>query len=176
MIYDSNGRLSVVPARGMGYAKSRRREVRPTMRRRRVMVHHCVMNTTTRQYGPRRMSDLLGVNYWHHVPPDTEFPYDLGRVDLFTRFYVTGASPTEFFVRVWWLDAPRGKPELAGHFGPFRVDFRPDESVRDHPFRIYNVRVNGVGRHAIRLLRRRPGGWRAGRLAVQFETHFSVVR
>ena len=145
---------------------------------RRIAVHHFVANLTTRQYGPgQRASDLLDVNYWREVPPETEFPRVFGRLDLFTRFYLTRARPVEYHVRVWWEDTPRPRHELIGQYGPFPVPFRPDELVRDRVFRLQNVQLRGVGRHTVRLVRLRPASvWRRGRWAVIAETHFCVER
>lgn len=59
---------------------------------RRIAVHHFVANLTTRQYGPHPMSDLLGVDYILEVPPDTEFPRWLPRMDVFARFYLSSGT------------------------------------------------------------------------------------
>ena len=145
---------------------------------RRVAVHHFVANLTTRQYGPgQRTSDLLDVNYWREVPADTEFPRVFGRLDLFTRFYLTRARPVEYYVRVWWEDTPRPRHERVGQYGPFPMHFRTDELVRDRVFRLQNVQLRGVGRHTVRLVRLRPASvWQRGRWAVVAETHFCVER
>ncbi len=55
----------------------------------RLRVQHCVVNVTTRQYGPIPTSDILGVDYFHTVPADTEFPRTLGKLELFVRFFGT---------------------------------------------------------------------------------------
>lgn len=144
----------------------------------RVAVHHFVANLTTRQYGPgQRVSDLLDVNYWREVPPDTEFPRAFGRLDLFTRFYLTRARPVEYYVNVWWEDTPRPKHELVGRFGPFPIHFRPDELVRDRVFRLQNVQLRGVGRYTVRLVRfRKKPFWEKSRWVSVAETHFCVER
>jgi hypothetical protein len=142
---------------------------------RRIAVHHFVTNLTTRQFGPHPTSDLLGVDYVYEVPPDTEFPRALARVDLFTRFYLWSAQPCEFFVRVWWLDAPRKRSgRLAGEYGPFFVNFDPSAGVLDHVFRLVNVRLPGTGRYAVRLVRYR-GKW-AAKPKIYAQTHFNVER
>lgn len=143
---------------------------------RRVSVHHFVANLTTRQYGPHPTSDLLGVDYVHEVPADAEFPRWLARVDLFTRFYLRRAAPVDFWVRVWWLDAPRQRTRFVEQFGPFPVPFQAHETVRDCVFRLANVPLPGVGLYAIRLTRRRPFGWRGSEFGIVTETHFRVER
>jgi hypothetical protein len=70
--------------------------------KRRIAVHDFVANLTTRQYGPHPTSDLLAVDYIHEVPPDTEFPRWLPRMDVFTRFYLTRARPVEFVIQIRW--------------------------------------------------------------------------
>jgi hypothetical protein len=144
----------------------------------RVVVHHFVANLTIRQYGPgQRTSDLLDVNYWREVPPDTEFPRVFGRLGLFTRFYLYDARTVDYFVRVWWDDTPRPRPELVGEYGPFPTAFRPDVLVRDRVFRLHNVQLRGVGRYTVRLVRLRPASvWKRSRWAVASETHFIVER
>jgi hypothetical protein len=143
---------------------------------RRVTVHHFVANTTTTQSGLHPTSNLLGVDYWHDVPADTEFPRRIGRMDLFTRFYIRKAKPVEFFVRVLWLDTPTGTPRIIGRYGPELVSFRPDETVRDHVFKVIHLQLEGTGRHRILLLRERPDAWGGKRFAVVTETHFFVRR
>jgi hypothetical protein len=97
----------------------------------RVSVHHFVASSITRQYGTHT-SDLLGVDYWYEVPPDTEFPRTIVRMDLFTRFYLQRAKPTEFFIQIWWMDHPSGDEEKIGIFGPFQVNFKPNIIVKDY--------------------------------------------
>lgn len=144
----------------------------------RVAVHHFVANLTTRQYGPHPTSDLLGVDYVHEVPADTEFPRWLARVDLFARFYLMDANPCEFYVRAWWLDYPRRrKGKFIDQFGPFTVNFVPGETVRDHVFRVVNLQLPGVGRYALRLVRPKTADWKSlRRMSILKETHFRVER
>ena len=143
---------------------------------RRVAVHHFVANLTTRQYGPHPTSDLLGVDYWHDVPPDTEFPRTITRMDVFTRFYLRRANPVEFSVRIRWLDTPERKPRTIGHYGPYLVSFLPTHQVHDHVFHVSHIRVQGVGRHDVYLVRKRDAGWQGRRFVKVAETHFSVER
>ena len=143
---------------------------------RRVTVHHFVANLTTRQYGEHPTSDLLGVDYIHDVPADAEFPRTILRMDLFTRFYLEQARPSEFFAQVWWIDHPSGTPEMLGQFGPFPVNFQVGAVFRDVVFHLHMIRLQGVGRHSIELLRERKRAWQAGELVAIARTHFFVER
>jgi hypothetical protein len=118
----------------------------------------------------------LVVDYWHDVPADTEFPHNIGRMDLFTRFYLEQATPTAFRVQMSWVDHPSGIPEVIGDYGPFRVNFRPAEAVRDVAFRLPMIQVQGVGRHRVELLREFKSGWRAGELVPIAVTDYLVER
>jgi hypothetical protein len=97
-------------------------------------------------------------------------------MDLFTRFYLQRAKPTEFFVQVWWMDHPSGDEEMIGRFGPFQVNFRPDIVVKDCAFHLRNVRLMGVGLHRIELVREVKQGWRKGDMVAIARTHFTVER
>ena len=141
---------------------------------RRIAVHHFVANLTTRQYGSHPTSDLLGVDYVHEVPADTEFPRWLPRVDLFTRFYLSGAKPTEFLIRVVWRSAPDSRQPCYRHYGPFIVAFLPTEVVRDHAFRLVNIRLDGVGWYDVILYRRRNDRVRGRVWRKLVETHWYV--
>ncbi|HEV3387025.1 MAG TPA: hypothetical protein VG097_19560 [Gemmata sp.] len=141
---------------------------------RKVSVHHFVANMTTSQSGAHPTSNLLGVDYWYDVPPDAEFPRTIAWMDLFTRFYLLKAKPVEFYIRVLWQDAPERSRRKIARFGPYMVGFKPDKTVHDHVFKIFNIRLQGVGRHTIQLLRRRYGSWERPRLTKLIETHFFV--
>jgi hypothetical protein len=142
---------------------------------RRVAVHHFVANLTTRQYGSHPTSDLLGVNYVHTVPADTEFPRWLPRVDLFARFYLRRAKPAEFLIRIVWSSAPTPLRPCERRYGPFTVPFQASEVVHDHAFRLVNVRLDGLGWYAVILYRRHRIA--IGRRWVRLvETHWFVER
>lgn len=146
---------------------------------RRVTVHHFVANKVTRQHGPGSSArDLLDVDYWRSVPGDTEFPKVFGRLDVFTRFYLSRAKPTDFLVKVWWEDNPRRRRELVGEYGPFRVPFQPGDLVLDRVFRLYNLEFRGTGRHTIRLIRDRAANRSplSRRWVTIAQTHFTVER
>lgn len=141
-----------------------------------VRVHHFVATLTTRQYGPHPTSDLLGVDYTHDVPADTEFPRRLGQIDLFTRFYLEQATQTAFLVLVRWTDSLDEQRKWVGRYGPYTVGFAPTDIVRDHVFRLQNVQLPGVGRYAIVLGARRPPDWKGRKYMKLTETHFAVER
>lgn len=110
---------------------------------RRVRVHAFLAAATVSQSGLHPTSNLLGVDYWHEVPADVEFPRMIGRLDLFTRFYLRNARPTEFLVAIRWLDSSTRQGRRPVRFGPFTVNFQPNEFVRDHSFRVINIRLGG---------------------------------
>jgi hypothetical protein len=141
-----------------------------------VAVHHFVANLTTRQYGSHPTSDLLGVDYTYDVPADTEFPRRLARIDLFTRFYLDRAGPTDFYVLVRWTDSPDDQRRRVGRYGPYTVAFRPTDVVRDQVFRVQNIQLPGIGRYEILLLRRRSPDWKGRKYGILKQTHFLVER
>lgn len=108
---------------------------------RRVRVHHFVLAGLARPQDPTwHASDLFRVSHLYDVPADTEFPYTVPRIHVFTRFYLERAKPTDFRVRVLWLDHPSGIPEEIGLFGPYRVPFSRAAVVRDCSFNLHNIR------------------------------------
>jgi hypothetical protein len=141
-----------------------------------VRVHHVVASLTTRQYGPHPTSDLLHVDYTYDVPADTEFARRIGRIDLFTRFYLEQAGPTTFFVLVRWTDSPDEQRKRVGRYGPYAASFQPTDIVRDLVFRVENIQLPGVGRYALLLICRRPPDWKGRKLRKLTETHFCVER
>lgn len=147
------------------------------MARRKVAVHHFIVADVVRRYGQNPTSDLLGVNYWRTVPSSTEFPSRVSQIDLFTRFYLSGAGLTRFQIGVMWLDESRGIRRLMGVY-QFLVRFAPDERVRDHVFRLHSVRLEGVGVYRVRLRRRglRDRYTRVKSWLFLADTHFEVRR
>lgn len=143
----------------------------------RVWVHQFVLTELTRPRSQTwRACDLFGASHWVDAPADTEFPYRVARMNLFTRFYLDNAKPTEFFVRVRWLQPPDRVARIVGTFGPFVLPFASDAAVRDCSFSLNNIQLQGVGLHRIDLLRvirlRRKGRKRL-RIAT---TYFAVER
>lgn len=144
---------------------------------RRVRVHHFVVAQLAKPHQPAwRVCDLFGVSHWLDVPADTEFPYTLPRMQVFTRFYLNGAKPTEFRVRLLWDDHPSGTAEEVGMFGPFAVPFTSAESIHDRSFNLYNIRLLGVGTHTVELLRERVGTWDENEWVPIARTYFYVER
>ena len=144
---------------------------------RRVRVHQFVVTELTRPRSPSwRACDLFGASHWLDVPADTEFPYTVPRMSLFTRFYLDTARPTEFFVRVRWLQPTDRVARVVGVFGPFLVPFAPDASACDCSFNLNNIQLQGVGLHRVdllRVVRLRLEGRKRVRIAT---TYFVVER
>lgn len=144
---------------------------------RRITVHHFVLANLVRPEQPTwRASDLFHVSHWVDVPANTEFPYTVPRLQLFARFYIEQARPTEFRIRVVWEDHPSGLPELVGDFGPYSEPFTRHPSVHDRSFTLHNLQLQGVGRYTAELLRLRASGWDAGEWRAIKETYFVVER
>jgi hypothetical protein len=144
---------------------------------RKVRVHHFVVASIARPQSPTwRVSDLFGVSHWLDVPADTEFPYTVPRIHVFTRFYLWRAKPTTFHVRVLWQDHPSGIPEEIGFFGPYRVPFVRDAVARDCSFNLHNIRLQGVGIHSVELLRERRLAWQDAEWIPIARTYFIVER
>jgi hypothetical protein len=144
---------------------------------RRVRVHQFIVTELTR---PRSQSwracDLFGVSHWVGVPEDTEFPYTVPRLQLFTRLYLDRARPTTFRVRLLWEDHPSGKAEEVGMFGPYSVPFGRAETVHDRSFNLHNIRLLGVGAHTVELLRERAATWPEDEWVPVARTYFYVER
>ena len=144
---------------------------------RRGSVHHFVVTEVTKPRSPSwRRSDLFGVSYWLDVPEDTEFPKTHARLQVFTRFYLQKAKPTEFQVRVIWLDRPDGTEVQIGLFGLFVVAFARDAVAHDCSFNLHNLLLQGVGRHRVELLRELRTRWGTAEWVVIGRTHFGVER
>jgi hypothetical protein len=139
----------------------------------RLRVQHCVVNATTRQYGPSPTSDLLGVDYFHTVPADTEFPRAVGKLELFVRFFGTNGISGRVRVTVSLLNPDGTDRELV-----YRKVFNLPTStasglvVLDKGFKLLNMLIPAEGTYAVRVTRRvrRPWevrrGWRI--LAVDY--------
>lgn len=144
----------------------------------RVRVQHCILNATTRQYGPHPTSDLLGVDYFLTVPADTEFPKRLGKLELFVRFFGDDGITGRVRVTITRLYASGADRELV-----YRNRFDISTPVvgglivPDRSFKMMNVLLPGEGTYAVRVARgvRRPWeakrGWRV--LAVEY---FHIAR
>ncbi|WP_171474307.1 hypothetical protein [Frigoriglobus tundricola] len=142
-----------------------------------MRVHQFVVAEIVRPQSPSwRKSDLFCVSHWFDVPADTEFPYTVARMQVFTRFYLSRARPTDFRVRVTWLHAPGGVSRVIGNFGPFAVPFARDTTARDCSFNLHNIRLQGVGVHRIELIREGQRGWTAGKVVRVATTYFVVER
>lgn len=146
------------------------------MSRPRLDVQLCAVNTTTHQYGPDPPSNnLLGVDFLRAVPPDTEFPRTLGRLDVFVRFFVAHLESTTIAVRVWHLNPDGTDRERVNEY-LFEVPFQPSEIFRDRVFRLVNVRLPGEGDYAVRVCRRARHKWKRDRWRVLATDYFRVVK
>lgn len=111
-----------------------------------VRVQHCVVNLTTRQYGPNPTSDLLGVDYFHTVPADTEFPRTFAKLELFVRFFGDDGITGRVRVTVTRL-APYGSNRERVYRRLFDVSTPGVRGsvVLDRGFKLMNVVVPGEG-------------------------------
>lgn len=144
------------------------------MSRRRLKVLACLLNRVTRQYGSCPTSDLLGVCYRYAVPPDTEFPHEVARLDLFVRFQPYRLGPTRVRVRIVRLDPDGSDMERVSAYS-FVVPFAPTDAVRDHVFRLVSIRLPGPGVYAVRV-GRRLRGWSGPRWQTLGTDYFLVER
>lgn len=115
------------------------------MSRPRLLAHVVVVSADVSRWGGT--TTLIGVDYVHQLPADTEFPRTVRKLDVFTRFFVYGGGPETVRVEVWWL-SPDGTDRQLIHGYNHEVPFDPTESVRDWVFRLTNVRLPGEGRSA----------------------------
>jgi len=125
----------------------------------RLSVQQCLAAATIRQYGQRPTSDLLGVDYFHTLPADTEFPRTT-KLELFLRFLGLDQPPTWVVVTVTYLDSS-GSDREEVYRKRIELPFQnqPGWAVLDHAPKLMNVLLVGEGDYAIRVLRprrRRP--------------------
>ena len=139
----------------------------------RLRVQHCVVSATTRKYGPNSTSDLLGVDYFHTVPADTEFPRTLGKFELFVRFFGTDGTSGRVRITVSLLNPDGTDRDLVYR----RVFDLPTSIARglvvlDKGFKLINMLIPGEGTYAVRVTRRVRRPWEARRgwriLAVDY--------
>lgn len=128
----------------------------------RLRVQHCVVNMTTRQYGPNPTSDLLGVDYFHTVPADTEFPRTAGKLELFVRFFGTDGIAGRVRIAVSHLNPDGTDRELVYR----RLSDLPASGVRglvvlDRGFKLVTILIPGEGTYAVRVTRRVRRPWEA---------------
>lgn len=144
----------------------------------RLRVQHCVVNLTTRQYGPNPTSDLLGVDYFHTVPADTEFPRSLRKLELFVRFFGTDGAAGRVRVtvtRLW----PDGSDRELVYRRLFDVSVQGASGavVLDRGFKLVDGLVPGEGVYAVRVARRVRRPWEAkARWRVLAADHIAITR
>lgn len=118
-----------------------------------VRVQHWALATVIRRHGFQEVFDLLEVRYELVVPPDTEFPRLIHRLDMFLRVFATDAGPTRFRVLVHHEVRP-GRWQLRNDFDdPRHVLDLPAAGtvVHSRSVRLPNVMLGGIGTHAISL-------------------------
>ncbi|HYH65715.1 MAG TPA: hypothetical protein VD866_13545 [Urbifossiella sp.] len=145
----------------------------------RLRVLTCLLSRVVRQYGPvGTTSDLLGVDYFPSVPADTEFPYQLGTFDLFTRFLSTGGITGRVLVTVVRL-RPDGSDwnQVYWKWVPLPVIPGPGPLVLDTTFRLHRLVVPGEGTYVARVSRDFRRRWdRIRRTRVLGSDSFAVLR
>ena len=126
----------------------------------RLRVQQCVLNRTTRQYGTHPTSDLLGVNYFHPVPGDTEFPYRLGPLELFARILSEDRVGGKVLITVALLNENHSVRQVVYRK---RVSLPTVEIagpiVVATSFKLMNVVVPAEGLYAVRMVRRVRRRW-----------------
>lgn len=127
----------------------------------RLVVQHCILATTVRQYGSRPTSDLLGVDYTYTVPADTEFPRIASRLEVFLRFYVTGLKrPKPIRITVSHLDADGNHREVIFQYQFLLSTLSPSGTlVVDRSVKLVNMSLPGPGTYCVRVLRRAKRVW-----------------
>lgn len=125
------------------------------MSRPRFSVLLCVVNQTTRQYGPYPTSDLLGVDYFYRVPANTEFPKWVPKLELFVRFVGHDVTPATVSVAIVRLH-PDGTDRDEVYRKRFAVPFsgQPGQVVLDLSYKLMNIVLPSDGVFAVRVLRR----------------------
>lgn len=127
----------------------------------RLVVQHCIIATTVRQYGSGPTSDLLGVDYFLVVPADTEFPRVAGRLELFLRFFCTGLkAPAPVMITVSQLDADHNEVALIYRYR-LELPAAPtaESQVLDRSIKLVNMSFPGPGLYCVRVLRRDRRDW-----------------
>lgn len=142
----------------------------------RVRVQHCIVNATTRQYGPNPTSDLLGVDYFHTVPADTEFPLTLGKLELFVRFFGSNGIAGRVRVTVSRLYSDGSDRQLV-YRRAFNIS-TPGVTggvVLDRGFKLINVLIPGEGTYAVRVMRGGRRSWEAKRRWRVLATEYFLI-
>jgi hypothetical protein len=145
------------------------------MNRPRLDVQVCLLSRVTRQYGPHPTSDLLGVDYTYTVPGYLEFPRRIPMTDLFVRFAVAEIGPTPIQIRVYRIDDDGSVMNRSSNFR-FVVPFSPTDRVREHVFRLPNIRLPGTGLYAVKVGRVVRHRWRGLRWRTMATDYFLVER
>lgn len=133
----------------------------------RLRVLRCLLCRVVRQYGPHPTSDLLGVDAFIDLPPDTEFPRRYGPLELFVRLSGAGGIGGQVRVLVSYLN-----PDGSDRQVIFRKVYAlptvvaAGDILLDRSFKLGDVFLPGEGTYVVRVIRRvrRPwevsSGWR----------------
>lgn len=142
----------------------------------RLRVLHCLVNSTTRQYGSPPSSDLLGVNYFRTVPADTEFPRRYGPLEVFVRFSAARRIGGRVRVVVSYLN-PDGTDRQVIFRKAYTLPNLSDPAgvLLDQSFKLPNIDLPGEGVYVVRVVRRVRQGWASGR-RVLGRDYFSITR
>lgn len=140
----------------------------------RLDVELCVVTATTHQHGSHAAYNLLGVEFLRTYSPDVEFPRTIGRLDVFTRFFVSKMTQTTIAIRIWWLK-PDGTNRQRVNQYFFDVPFQVDETWRERVFRLVNVHIPGEGDYAVRVCGPAEA-WKKNRWRVLATDYFRVVK
>lgn len=139
----------------------------------RLRVQHCILSQTTRQYGANPTSDLLGVDYFHTIPADTEFPGRIPQIELFVRFFGYRESRGKVRISVWVLDVDGSERQNVFQMVyPLTGRAMPGWEILDRSFKLRGIDVPKLGTYSIAVEYRKrssrwsPRSWR--RLATEF--------
>ena len=127
----------------------------------RLRVQHCILNDTTRQYGSHPTSDLLGVDYVHSLPADTEYPRFVPKLELFVRFVFQDRLCGTVRITMTELDDD-GDDIRRIYARDFALPLIEDKGVLfiDRSFKLVNLMIPGDATYAIRVMRRsRQAPW-----------------
>lgn len=145
------------------------------MKRAIVKVQSVLAARVIRQYGPDRTTfDLLQVKYTRLKPPEREYPFSIGQIDLFVRFFVYRPGAQRLKIRLYHADPRRDREKAVQKFGPFPIVFAENSGVRDETFRLPDVTVPLPGTYALELRHRIPHRWDGSEQRILARHYFAV--
>lgn len=121
----------------------------------RLRIQHCIINRITRQYGPHPTSDLLGVDYFHTISADVEYPYVVSQLELFVRFYCESKLGGSILVTVSHESGTEPAEEPVYSQSYVLPDLEANGSIiYDRSFKLKGLRISREGLFSIRVQRR----------------------